>query len=41
MILFSLIGRLLYGKDYEELSRRANSKPPVAGADKQSPVSHR
>ena len=27
MILFSLIGRLLYGKDYEELSRKANSKP--------------
>ena len=26
MILFSLIGRLLYGEDYEELSKRANRK---------------
>jgi hypothetical protein len=26
MFLFSFLGRLLYGKDYEELSRKA-SKP--------------
>ena len=27
MFLFTLIGRLLYGSDYDELARRANSRP--------------
>jgi hypothetical protein len=26
MFIFELIGRLLYGSDYEELSKRANRK---------------
>jgi len=27
MFLFTLIGRLLYGSDYDDLARRANSRP--------------
>ena len=27
MFLFALIGRLLYGSDYDDLARRANSRP--------------
>jgi hypothetical protein len=27
MFLFALIGRLLYGSDYGDLARRANSRP--------------
>ena len=27
MFIFSLIGRLLYGKDYEKLSQRVNRQP--------------
>jgi hypothetical protein len=27
MFLFTLIGRLLYGSDYDDLARRANNRP--------------